>query len=191
MSKPGLMWQALEFFNHKEEKKAPTLFDKTQTPVSLRRCVSNQKTYPKNLMLKHESETLGFILSVHPLDVYRDSLKSLNYVRAKDLHTKAGKQVTTIGWQITGKTVRTRDGNTMKFVSFEDPTGIYETVFFPKAYNKYCHMLNATRPYILKGKMEEAFGAITMTVNWIGFLDRYKENTLFKRKQNKAVNNHA
>ena len=35
-------------------------------------------------------------------------------------------------------------------------------------------MLNATRPYILKGKVEEAFGAITMTVNWIGFLDRYK-----------------
>ena len=125
-------------------------------------------------MLKHESETLGFILSAHPLDLYRDILKNLNYVRAKDLHAKVGKQVTTIGWQITGKTVRTRDGDTMKFVSFEDPTGIYETVFFPKPYNQYCHMLNATRPYILKGKVEEAFGAITVTVNWIGFLDRFR-----------------
>jgi error-prone DNA polymerase len=170
----GLMWQALEFFNHKEKKKAPTLFDETQAPTSLHRCISRQKPYPKNLMLKQESETLGFLLSVHPLDVYRNSLKNLNYVRAKDLHTKVGKKVTTIGWQITGKTVRTRDGDTMKFVSFEDPTGIYETVFFPQAYDKYCHMLNATRPYILKGKVEDSFGAITMTVNWIGFLDRYK-----------------
>jgi error-prone DNA polymerase len=178
MPRPGLMWQALEFFNHKEEKKASTLFDKTQTPALLRRCISHQKPYPKNLMLKHESETLGFILSVHPLDVYRNSLKNLNYVRAKDLHAKVGKQVTTIGWQITGKTVRTRDGDTMKFVSFEDPTGIYEAVFFPKPYNKYCHMLNATRPYILKGKVEESFEAITMTVNWVGFLDRYSELSL-------------
>jgi hypothetical protein len=37
-------------------------------------------------------------------------------------------------------------------------------------------MLNAARPYILKGKVEETFGAITMTVNWIGFLDKYQEN---------------
>ncbi|MBW1907983.1 MAG: DNA polymerase III subunit alpha [Deltaproteobacteria bacterium] len=174
MSRPGLMWQTLEFFNHKEEKKAPTLFDQAQTPVSLRRCMSHQKPYPKKLMLKHESETLGFILSAHPLDLYRDTLKNLNYVQAKDLYTKVGKQITTIGWQVTGKTVRTRDGDTMKFVSFEDPTGIYETVFFPKPYNQYCHMLNAARPYILKGKVEEAFGAITMTANWIDFLDRYK-----------------
>jgi len=62
----------------------------------------------------------------------------------------------------------------MKFVSFEDTTGIYETVFFPKVYHRYCYMLNATRPYILKGKVERDFGAITITVNWIGFLDKYK-----------------
>ncbi|HUU81672.1 MAG TPA: hypothetical protein VMW90_09505, partial [Acidobacteriota bacterium] len=49
--------------------------------------------------------------------------------------------------------------------------GIYETVFFPKVYNRFCHMLNAIRPYILKGRVEEDFGAITMTVDWIGFLD--------------------
>ncbi len=62
----------------------------------------------------------------------------------------------------------------MKFVSFEDTTGLYETVFFPKVYNRFCHMLNEMRPYILKGKVEEDFGSISLTVSWIGFLDRYK-----------------
>ena len=123
-------------------------------------------------MLTHELETLGFIFSVHPLNVYRDLLKNLSYIPAKDLPAKVGKQVITIGWRITGKTVRTIDGDNMKFVSFEDPTGIYETVFFPKPYKKYCHMLNATRPYILKGRVKESFGAITLTVDRIGFLDR-------------------
>jgi DNA polymerase III alpha subunit len=63
----------------------------------------------------------------------------------------------------------------MKFVSFEDTTGIYETVFFPKVYHRFCHILNDMRPYILKGKVEEDFSAITLTVHWIDFLDRDKE----------------
>jgi error-prone DNA polymerase len=36
-------------------------------------------------------------------------------------------------------------------------------------------MLNAARPYILKGRVEEDFGAINITVNWIGFLDRLRD----------------
>ena len=135
---------------------------------------SQNTPYPPNVMLKHESETLGFLLSVHPLDLYRDVLKGRNYVRARDLRRHVDKQVTTIGWLITGKTVATKDGHTMKFLSFEDTTGAYETVLFPKVYNRYCHLLNASRPYILKGKVEEDFGSINVNVSWLGFLDRYK-----------------
>ncbi|MCG2774655.1 MAG: DNA polymerase III subunit alpha [Desulfobacterales bacterium] len=140
----------------------------------------NRKSVPysKALMLKHEEETLGFLFSIHPLDRYKEILEDLDYICARDLHTWVGKQVTTIGWQITGKTVRTKDGQTMKFISFEDQTGIYETVLFPKIYHRYCHMLNATRPYILKGKVEENFGAITMTVHWIGFLGSYRDGLI-------------
>jgi DNA polymerase III alpha subunit len=56
-----------------------------------------------------------------------------------------GKGVTTIGWLVTGKTVYTKDGEPMKFISFEDTTGFYETVFFPKVYNRFCPMLNEMR----------------------------------------------
>ncbi|KPK29079.1 MAG: hypothetical protein AMK69_07850, partial [Nitrospira bacterium SG8_3] len=72
-----------------------------------------------------------------------------------------------IGWQITSKTVHTIRGELMKFVSFEDQTGIYETVLFPRVYNRYCHMLNGSRPYILKGKVDEDLGAINITVHWL------------------------
>ena len=123
-------------------------------------------------MIRHESEVFGFVLSVHPLELYSHILKRIRYVRAKDLVSRIGQHVTTIGWHITGKTVKAGSGEPMKFVSLEDPTGLYETVFFPDAYKKFCHMLNAERPYILRGKVEENRGAITMTVDWIGFLDR-------------------
>ena len=125
-------------------------------------------------MLRHELDTLGLLFSLHPLDQYKGLLKGLDYVSARDLHAHVGKRVTTIGWLVTGKTVHTKGGDPMKFVSFEDTTGLYETVFFPKTYNRFCHMLNEMRPYVLKGKVEEDFGSITLTVAWIGFLDRYK-----------------
>jgi DNA polymerase III alpha subunit len=99
-------------------------------------------------------------------------LKDLHYVRAKDLSHHVGKWVTTVGWMVTGKTVHTKDGDEMKFVSFEDTTGIYEAVLFPKLYRQCCHMLNGMRPYLLKGKVEEDFGSLSLTVQQIKFLDR-------------------
>jgi len=96
-------------------------------------------------------------------------------VRARDFHLHVGKQVTAAGWMVTGKTVLSKDGDPMKFVSFEDTTGLYEAVFFPKVYDQYCHMLNTSRPYILNGKVEEDFTALTLTVHWIAFLDRYNK----------------
>jgi len=173
-NRPGLMWRALRRFCQDSAPSQALLLKASPSPYSFSSDGGGQRKpapYPKDLMLKHELETLGFPLSVHPLERYGDKLKGIRYVHARDLRKWIGKPVTTIGWQITGKTVQTKDGEAMKFVSFEDPTGTYETVFFPKVYNRFCHMLNAARPYLLKGKVQEDFGAITITADWIGFLD--------------------
>ncbi|MFX0200678.1 MAG: hypothetical protein ACFFCW_31545, partial [Candidatus Hodarchaeota archaeon] len=54
-------------------------------------------------------------------------------------------------------------------------------------YNRFCHMLNEMRPYILKGKVEEDFRSISLTVSWIGFLDRYKREISSPQKENRKV----
>jgi error-prone DNA polymerase len=174
ITRPGLMWQALAFFHQKEEEKAPTLFDQAQTPVPLHSRAFHEK-YPESIILKHETESLGFLLSIHPLDLYRQCLETIRHVKAEELISHIGKYITITGWLVTGKTVRTKAGDHMKFVSFEDATGIYETVFFPKTYKRFCHILNAARPYILKGKVDEDFGAVCITVNWIGFMDKLQK----------------
>jgi len=176
------MWQALRFYEGDYQKEnCPPLFS---TPAS--QLPIKQPPYPKHLMLRHELDTLGIFLSRHPLERYEGIVKKVEYVKACDLRVHVGKTITTIGWLVTGKTVHTKNGEPMKFVSFEDTTGLYETVFFPKVYHQFCHMLNEMQPYILKGKMEEDFSSVSLTVNWIGFLDRYKhvrdKNTI-KRRQ--------
>jgi DNA polymerase III alpha subunit len=52
----------------------------------------------------------------------------------------------------------------MEFLSFEDTTAIYETTFFPEAYARMCPLLTRGRPFVLRGRVEEDFGAVTLTV---------------------------
>jgi len=172
LKRPDLVWKALQFFGNKEGTGEPTLFDYAGKQARGACCLPARDHYPGQVMLKHETETLGLLLSVHPLDLYSDILSRMHHVQAKDLPEYAGRRITMAGWLVTGKTVLTKDGDPMKFISFEDRTGIYETVFFPGVYHRYCHMLNASRPYIIKGRVEEDSGSININVEWIGFLDR-------------------
>ncbi|HYV86509.1 MAG TPA: hypothetical protein VFB49_11400, partial [Patescibacteria group bacterium] len=128
-------------------------------------------------LLRDEEEALGMLLSRHPLTLYRDALLRLRragtvLVRGSDMARHVGERVAAIGWLITGKIVTTKDDEPMEFVSFEDTTAIYETTFFPRPYARFCRMLNAARPYLLRGRVEEDFGAVTLTVEEVGFLDR-------------------
>lgn len=115
-------------------------------------------------LLRQEMDTLGFLVSRHPLTLYKPFLRGRRLVPAKDLHRHVGRRVQVLGWYVTGKLVRTKHDDPMEFMSFEDTTAIYETTFFPQAYEKYCHLFTHLTPYILTGKVEEDFGAITLTV---------------------------
>jgi DNA polymerase-3 subunit alpha/error-prone DNA polymerase len=53
----------------------------------------------------------------------------------------------------------------MEFLTFEDETAIVETTFFPQVYRRFCHIIDRQRPYLLTGKVEEDWGAITLTVD--------------------------
>jgi len=192
-ARPELMWKALRFFDVPEKNRSLNLFqsgsghrtdksdrtDRSRMPAPDR--AGNRPVaggYPPDLMARHEVETLGFPLSFHPLDRYRRLLETLPHVPARDLHKWVGKEITLIGWQVTRKTVYTKAGDPMQFVSFEDRTGIYEAVIFPAVYHRYCHLLHPDRGYILKGLVEKTFGALSFTIKWIGFLDKYGKSAI-------------
>jgi error-prone DNA polymerase len=122
-------------------------------------------------ILRQEFEALGFLCDQHPMMLYVDMLKKLKPVKAKDLHRFIGRHVRIAGLLITGKVVHTKHGDPMEFMTFEDDTGLIETIFFPKAYRRFCVILDRSRPFILHGKVEEDFGAITMTVDRVEALD--------------------
>ena len=116
--------------------------------------------------LSHERETIGFILSVHPLRLFRQRIAASGrrIVPANQLHQHVGRRVTLAAWSITGKEVITRTGDPMEFVSFEDETAIFETTFFPKTYKRFCQILDMNRAYLLTGRVEEQHGTVSLNV---------------------------
>jgi len=123
--------------------------------------------------LRHEFATLGFLCDRHPMVLYANVLKKQKIVKAGDLPRFIGRYVCIAGLLITGKVVHTKHGDPMEFLTFEDETGLVETTFFPKAYGRFCAILDKNRPFILYGKVEEDFGAVTLTVERVDCIQRF------------------
>ena len=160
-SQADLLWAyAVHEKQRRSEKKERPLFEIPATKIP-------KPVFPDEdpiQRLRHEFGVLGFLCSRHPMTLYADRLVGRGIVKAKDLSLFIGKTLTVAGLLITGKVVHTRQGDPMEFLTFEDETGTLETVFFPDAYHRFCSILDKTRPFILTGKVEEDFGAVTLTV---------------------------
>jgi error-prone DNA polymerase len=166
-SRPEMIWKALAWHEARSARRAVSLslFPEVRPVVTPR-----VPQYSERTVLEHELETLDFLISRHPLTLYREPLSRLKLVRGSDLKKHVGRRVTTVGWWVSGKVVTTKDEEPMEFISFEDTSALYETTFFPQTYARFCHMLNRSRPYVLTGLVEEDFDAITLTVDSVRLL---------------------
>jgi error-prone DNA polymerase len=173
-TRPELMWRWVRWSEGRVAPRGrrPPQRDLFGDPEGASPALPAAPDYDQRTILRHEAGTLGFLISRHPLTLYRRELEGLRRVAGEDLHRHVGRSVTTIGWLVTGKIVDTKQDEPMEFVSFEDTTAIYETTLFPDVYRRFCYMLTHARPYILRGTVEEEFGAVTLTVSDIRFLDR-------------------
>jgi error-prone DNA polymerase len=119
-----------------------------------------------------EYERLGFLLEGHALKLWEPIQERFRKVRGKDLSRYIGRRVEMVGWPVTSKEILTREGRPMEFVSFEDETAIFETVLFPKAYERYAGVLDEPRPVIIRGTVQEDLGAVAIHVEELSPLAR-------------------
>jgi error-prone DNA polymerase len=166
-NRPKLLWRLKWYQSERKMDSGSTLslFDQeSETTATL----PSPPPFSEKELIRFELETLGFLISRHPLWLYKD--KTRDVIRGKDLDNFTGKRVRLLGWLVTRKMVSTKNQQMMEFMSFEDTSAIYETVFFPKAYQKFVHMISYTRPYLLEGRVDESYGAVSVNVERIGFL---------------------
>ncbi len=166
-TRPQLLWKLHHWHSQRQKQNESSLFAE---PPAADASLPKPTNYDEQTVLQHELDCLGFLLSRHPLSLYEKAVTKLAYVRACDLHHHIGENVQTIGWLITYKMSSTKNKELMEFISFEDTTAIYETIFFPQTFSKYAHMMNQSRPFLLTGRVEEQFGALSLTVTEVNYL---------------------
>ena len=169
-SRPTLLWRLKQIQAEDRLTFHNSTLNLFEDNNSVKSKLPTPQGYDERTVLQHEVETLGFLLSKHPLTLYQDRINNLKYTKAEDLQKLVGNMVTTIGWFITGKTVSTKYEQLMEFLSFEDTTAIYETTFFPKTFSKFVHMISKIRPFILYGNVQSHYGAIVLNVERVSYL---------------------
>jgi DNA polymerase III alpha subunit len=83
--------------------------------------------------------------------------------------------VVAAGMLTTSKPVHTARDEPMEFATFDDGHGLIETVLFPRIYHERGHVLFDQGPFLFRGKVEEEFGAITVTITQLERLERVRQ----------------
>ena len=109
---------------------------------------------PKESILAMEKEIIGFYVTGHPLDQYRDIMKSLTAV--EQLHADGvvdGQSVKIAGLIASAKRLTTKNNDMMCFVGLEDFTGVIEAIVFPRVFEKVSRLLLPDMAVLVTGRL--------------------------------------
>ncbi len=109
--------------------------------------------------LIQEKATLGFFVSGHPLDNYRDELKTFATTTTAGLVQAADGREVTLGGIITAvKKMLDKKGNMMAFATLEDYSGTAELILFSDCYDKGKDYITVDRLVLVTGRISTREG---------------------------------
>ncbi len=121
--------------------------------------------YDEQRKMRHEQEVFGAPVSYHPLDFCADRLQKIKRIYAKDLKKHVNRSVRLIGVPLAHKDVTTRHNDSMQFWAFEDESGVFHCVVFPRAYERFCRLFVTEKVLLISGVVQEEYGALSVNVN--------------------------
>jgi DNA-directed DNA polymerase III PolC len=136
--------------------------------------VPTLKEYSPERRRREEYEALGFMTDAHPMQLHTEQLRRFRLCRSTELQQHAGRHVLAAGMLTTAKPVHTTRDEPMEFATFDDGDGLIEAVLFPRIYRERGHVLFDQGPFIFRGKVEEEFGAVTLSVTHLDRLERVR-----------------
>ncbi len=109
----------------------------------------------EKILLGYEKDALGFYISGHPLNRYRNDIGNFVSGMIADLNErKSGGVVSLAGIVTSRKEMTTKRGDRMAFVVVEDLTGSIEVSLFPEAFRQAAPLLDDGQPLLIKGELE-------------------------------------
>jgi len=116
-------------------------------------------------LLALEKDTLGTYLSAHPLDEFRDALRSRVECGIADLRSRPDQSTVTVGGLVAeAKKIRTRRGAMMMFVTIDDVEGQVEALIMGKVMETAEAALERDSVVLVTGRLDHQEGGQTKLI---------------------------
>lgn len=132
--------------------------------------------FSRRELINYEKEVLGFYLSGHPLDEYRQRAKAWGAIDIPQLLVhKMERSVRTIGLVTRVKRIVTKKGDAMAFVQLEDQGQELEAVVFPNVLAAHPTLYQEDNLLFVEGKLELKAEGVQLIIHRAVQLEQLKE----------------
>jgi len=128
--------------------------------------VADVREWPEKQRLKGEKDTLGLYLTGHPFDEYEREVR--RFVRSSIADLKPNKSPQRVaGLVVAQRTMKTRTGSTMCFITLDDRSGRIEATLFSEAFFENRELLQSDQVIVVEGQVshDDYSGQMKMRVN--------------------------
>ena len=116
--------------------------------------IRDMPEFDTKTLLDGEYETLGFYVSAHPLDPYKDKIEKLNYNLSSEVEDIIGQEALFVG-KIEGMKVRiSKKGNKFAIANLMDYHGKIDIMIFERDLNKL-QEFNLDEPIAIKAQVDK------------------------------------
>jgi DNA polymerase-3 subunit alpha len=126
--------------------------------------------------LQEEKETLGFYVTGHPLDRYKNIIEKFTNVNALTIKEIDDKSAVRIGGAISSaKVIRTKKEELMGFATVEDLNGGVEVVVFPSVYASCADLLAVDTAVLVQGMAQVEDNGVKILADEIIHMEKAEE----------------
>ncbi len=176
----AVMEEALDYGQRAQKERSDPqmgLFDMTETAQPLNPpTLPRLEEYEDHELLAMEKESLGFYITGHPLKKYETILNRFCDADTLSLKEKTDGSAVRIGAVITAvKTIRTKRGDPMAFVTLEDMRGTIEITVFSELYEAVADLLGEEQPVMVEGQLQRDESSVKLLADKIIPIEKAEE----------------
>ena len=176
--------EILDFKKRVEEKKNAikhenSLFASEEVEIDEHLQVPNVAEFDTKTLLEYEFETLGFYVSAHPLDPYKDKIKNIKHNLSSEVEEIINQEALFIGKIEQLKVKLSKKGNKFAIATLMDFHGKIDIMIFERDLEKL-NELNLDEPIAIKARVEKVGDFLRITAKKILNLQEAKNETAAK-----------
>ncbi|HPB50910.1 MAG TPA: DNA polymerase III subunit alpha [Myxococcota bacterium] len=165
-----------------------SLFEEIDSSESVDQGPPPLDEWPSREMLAYERDALGYYVTGHPIDSYRDDLTNFDVVQVMNLDEEMkGQSVLMAGMVLSVTEKLSKKSERMAFVTLDDGTGLIECAIYARLIDRWDKVKGLSEPLLVNGRIAVDRNQDTEEVKYRILADALQPITEARRRLARAV----